>query len=267
MANKYSANCNIKGTVDFLEKKEFKIKATNEDFEILEMTIKANGSRIKGKVMNTKNKPTLIDDLMKEFKRGSFVNVAGRLSDRPYKSKDGREVIDNTPTFYKVEQGSEDDKECCTFMVQGFVSKVRELDDDSYKVTFDLLNENADGVITLETITVDVDEDVMSEMVDEEFEEKCYVKVAGFLVNKFILDDFNQVIDSERGLKVAKMYSCVVADEVNEGEMELYTSAKKALKTGKKVTRKTAEEDADDEEEEKPKSKSKRRSTFDEDDE
>lgn len=261
MSYKYSAGCFIKGKIDSMEKKEFKSKNGGDDFEILDISVKSDGNRIRGKIMNPKDNKNFINEFMRDFKRDDVVGVSGRLVERTYKTKDGRDAKDTTPIFYKVIDGSVDDKESSTFMIQGFVARVKELDSGDYKIYFDTFNETKEGLITLDTFETEASEDVVSEMYDQGFEEKAFVKVAGHLVNKFILDDFNQVVDSERGLKIAKMYSCVVPDEVPEAEMDLYNEVKKAFKLGKKVSRKTADEDA---EEEKPKGKRKR-STFDED--
>lgn len=263
MAYKYFANCNIKGTIDLLEKKDNKIKSTGADFTVLNFAVKSDGNRIMGKVFNTKKNPNLIDEMIKTFKRGDSVGVSGRLTERHFTTKDNRDGIDTTPTFFFITPVHPDEKESSTFMIEGFVGRIKELDSGDYEIFFDVLNENLDGEITLETYRTEATEDVVSEMYDQDFEEKCYVKVAGFLINKLIVDEFNQVVDSKKGLKIAKMYSCVVPDEVNEAEMALYNDVKKASKAGKKIKRKTAEEDAD--EDVPVKTTRKRRSTFDED--
>lgn len=266
MAYKFYANCSVKGSVDSIEKKENKSKTTGENFEVLNFAIESGENKIRGKFLNSKARPNLVNELNRQYKRGDKVGVSGRLIERHYLNNQNQDAVDKTPIFFNISDMGDDEKDISTFMIQGYVARMKETDDGVYKIYFDVLNEDKDGVITVETFETEADEDLVAEFADHGFDEKSYAKVAGFMVNKFILDEFNQVIDSKRGLEIKKLYSCVAEDDVLEGEMKLYLEAKKAAKQGKKIKRKTAAEDADGGEEEAPKGR-RRRSTFDEDDE
>lgn len=250
----YYKGMTARGVIKSMEVKNHKIKQgknKGSNLEILTITIRCGDNNVTAVMRNSLSQPDRIKEIVAAYNVGDSIKATGWLMERPYVTENGDTRVDRKSVLYRIEDI--DDKPMkATFTVNGIVSNIRDKDDRK-EILVDILDEikSADGTKSYElnTITLYCDEHKYDELYSEGIENGAFIAVSGSMLNRLITDEYDQVISSERGLRLEKVYKIVEADEVEDcDDYAVYRETKRAAKSGNRYTvkKKSFDNDEDD---------------------
>lgn len=210
----------LRGLVSKSELVEFDGKNGKNKFLTIEVNTDGGTNKIKAVIFSSKSNPSKAQEFHEQYPVGSQVEVAGKIGERAYESN-GRKGVDRSLAAHSVREMREDAKQGATFIFQGIVEKIKEVDGGAnvtvrYEETY--TPEGKEAITKQESITLFADESGVETMEDNDVVKGCNVKFKGKIFNMLEFDEYGDIVDNVQMFKIDKFEDIIQKDDITEPE-------------------------------------------------
>lgn len=210
----------LKGRVSKSELIEYNSQTGKAKFLSIEVDT-GDKNRVKGVMFPTKSNPNKAIEASQQFPVNSLVEASGNVQEKPYEGKEGKKGgIDRSISVNSIKTLGAEDKHIAAFVLQGIVTKIKEINDDEAEVELTIdasyTDKNKVLVVKEDVIHLKADGAALDIIDDLDIEKGDNVKFKGRIFNKLVTDDYGDIVGTVQEFKIDKAEDVIKKDEITK---------------------------------------------------